>query len=159
MGPDNPWSPNWRPDTTGGRLTAIRAARRGAVLAGIVYLPISASVLAIHPVAVHQVLAVLALLVGLPGVALLGAGLAPAALGARLDALVAGVAFGIGAPVAAVTSIVIGAFLLSAFATGNLDLAGPILRGGVLAAVGVAPVVALGAALWVVAVRRSTRSG
>ena len=36
MGPDNPWSPAWRPDESGDRLRAIRAARRGAILAVLV---------------------------------------------------------------------------------------------------------------------------
>lgn len=157
MGPDNPWSPNWRPDPSGGRLVAIRAARRGAVFAGLVYLPLSAAVLTLQPLPVPTVLAASALLVGLPGVALLGAGLGPATLGARIDAVVAGVAFAIGAPVAAVTSIVIGAVVLRMLATGGPDLAGSILRGGVLAALGVAPLVALGSACWVIAVRRLGR--
>lgn len=155
MGSSNPWSPNWRPDPTGGRLAAIRAARRGALLAGIVYLPVGASELALGPL--PDTLALLALVVGLPGVALLGAGLAPATLGSRIDAVVAGLAFAIGAPVAAVTSIVIGAFVLSAFVQGGADLAGPILRAGVSAALGVAPIVALGASLWVLSVRRLNR--
>ena len=43
-----------------------------------------------------------------PGLALLGAGLAPAAVGSRVDAVAAGIALGIGAPIAAITSIVIG---------------------------------------------------
>lgn len=157
MGPDNPWSPNWRPDPSGGRLVAIRAARRGALLAGMVYLPLSAAVLTLQRLPVPTSLAASALLVGLPGVALLGAGLAPATLGARIDAVVTGVAFAIGAPVAAVTSIVIGAVVFSLFVKGGPDLAGSILRGGVLAALGVAPLVALGAACWVVAVRRFGR--
>ena len=157
MGPDNPWSPNWRPDPSGSRLVAIRAARRGALLAGLVYLPLSAAVLALQRLPVPTSLAASALLVGLPGVALLGAGLAPATLGARIDAFVAGVAFAIDAPVAAVTSIVIGAVVLSLFMEGGPDLAGSILRGGVLAALGVAPLVALSAGFWVVAVRRVGR--
>jgi hypothetical protein len=102
-------------------------------------------------------LALLALAVGLPGVALLGAGLAPATLDSRIDAVVAGIAFAIGSPVAAVTSIVIGAFVLSAFVKGGADLAGPLLRAGVTTALAIAPLVALGAALWVLAVRRLSR--
>lgn len=155
MGPNNPWSPNWRPDPTGGRRAGIRAARRGALLAGIVYLPLGASTLAIDPL--PRELALLALVVGLPGVALLGAGLAPSTLGSRTDAVVTGIAFALGIPVAAVTSIVIGAFIVSAFVHGGADLAGPILRAGVSAALGVAPLVALGAAFWVFAVRRLSR--
>jgi hypothetical protein len=156
MGPNNPWSPAWRPDPTGNRLAAIRAARRGAVLAGIVYLPIGAAALVPGPLVREG--ALMALVVGLPGVALLGAGLAPATLGSRIDAVVVGLAFAIGAPVAAVTSIVIGAFLLDVFTAGGTDLAGPILRAGVSGAVGVAPLVGLGAACWVGAVRWLSRT-
>lgn len=155
MGPDNPWSPNWRPDPSGHRLEAIRAARRGGLLAGIVYLPVGASVLAVSEI--PDAVALLALVVGLPAVGLLGAGLAASALGSRPEAVVTGIAFAIGAPVAAVTSIVIGAFFLSLFARGHPDLAGPILRAGVMAAVGVAPLVAVAAAIWVLGVRRLAR--
>ncbi len=154
MGPDNPWSPNWRPDTSGRRLAAIRTARRGAWLAGLVYLPVGAAVLAVSDLSDR--VALVALLVGLPAVALLGAGLAQSALGGRIDALVTGIAFAIGAPVAAVTSLVIGAFVIGVFVPDS-DVAGPILRGGVLAAVAVAPAVAVAAAAWVLAVRRFAR--
>ena len=147
MGPNNPWSPNWRPDPTGRRLAGIRTARRGALLAGIAYLPLGAAVFATSQL--PREIALLTLAIGLPGVALLGAGLAPAALGSRIDAVVVGVAFAIGCPVAAVTSIVIGAFVL-----GGADLAGSILQAGVRAAESVAPLVAVVAAGWVLAVRR-----
>ena len=157
MGPDNPWSPNWRPDPTGGRLIAIRAARRGALLAGILYLPTGAIALVMSPIAMSDEVRLLVLVIGLPAVALLGAGLAPATLGSRIDAVVAGVALGIGAPVAAVTSIVIGALVLDFFAPPSVDLVGPLLRGGVMAAIGVAPLVALASASWVLAVRRLSR--
>ena len=156
MGPNNPWSPNWRPDPTGRRLAAIRTARRGALLAGIAYVPLGAAAIATSQV--PPVVAMLALAVGLPGVALLGAGLAPAALGSRIDAVAVGVAFAIGCPVAAVTSFVIGAWLLGAAFPRGSDLAGMILRTGVQAAVGIAPLVALVAAGWVLAVRRLERS-
>lgn len=155
MGPDNPWSPTWRPDPSGGRLAAIRAARRGGLLAAIVYLPVGASVLAVSDL--PDAVALVALVVGLPAVALLGAGLTASALGSRPEAVVTAVAFAIGAPVAAVTSLVIGAFVLGLFVHGSPDLAGPILRAGVIAALGVAPLVALAAALWVVVVRRISR--
>ena len=62
--------------------------------------------------------AMLVLAIGLPGVALLGAGLASAALGSRIDAVAVGIAFGVGCPVAAVTSIVIGGFVLGLVAAG-----------------------------------------
>lgn len=154
MGPDNPWSPNWRPDPTGGRLIAIRAARRGALLAGLLYLPTGAIALVMSPIAMTDDVRLLVLVVGLPAVALLGAGLAPSTLASRIDAVVAGIALAIGAPVAAVTSILIGALVLDVFAPPNVDLFGPLLRGGVMAAVGVAPLVALASAAWVLAVRR-----
>ena len=32
-----PWDPNWRPDPTGRRLVAIRAARRGALAAAVIF--------------------------------------------------------------------------------------------------------------------------
>jgi len=38
MGPNNPWSPDWRPDTTGRRLATIRLMRWGALIAAILYL-------------------------------------------------------------------------------------------------------------------------
>ncbi len=150
MGPDNPWSPNWRPDETGRRLTMIRAARRGALLAAIVYLPLGA--LAPMDDKVPRDIAMIVVALGLPGVALLGAGLAPTTIGSRIDAVVAGVAFGLGGPVAAVTSLVIGAFVFGALL--GADLAGPVLRAGESAAVAIAPLVAVGAAVWVVTVRR-----
>ena len=155
MGPDNPWSPNWRPDPSGRRLAAIRVARRGAVLAAVAYLAVGAVVVAVS--SLPDQVALFGLLVGLPGVALLGAGLANAALGSWIDAIVTGVAFAIGAPVAAVTSVVIGALIFGAFIP-NSNLAGPIVRGSVLTAVGVAPIVALAAAAWVLAVRRLART-
>lgn len=155
MGPDNPWSPNWRPDPSGHRLATIRAARRGGLLAGIVYLPVGASVLAVSDL--PDTLALIALLVGLPAVALLGAGLASSALGSAPEAAATGLAFAIGAPVAAVTSLVIGAFVVSLFAPGHPDLAGMLVRTGVTTALGVAPLVAAAAAVWVVAVRLVAR--
>jgi hypothetical protein len=151
MGPDNPWSPNWRPDPSGRRLASIRVARRGALLAAVAYLGVGAVVVAVSEL--PDQIALFCLMVGLPGVGLLGAGLANATLGSWIDAVVTGVAFAIGAPVAAVTSIVIGAFVMGAFVPGS-DLAGPILRAGVLAALSVAPAVATGAAIWVIGVRR-----
>lgn len=154
MGSSNPWSPDWRPDASGTRLATIRAARRGALVAALVYLPVGAVAALFAHLPLPEALAASAVVVGLPGVALLGAGLAPATLGATVDAVVAGIAFAIGAPVAAVTSVLIGGWLLSLIAAGDVDLAGPILRTGVLAALGVAPGVGLAAAIWVTAVRR-----
>jgi hypothetical protein len=162
MGPNNPWSPNWRPDPTGRRLVAIRAARRGALLAGIAYIPLGAAALAV--VQQPRELALVALAVGLPGVALLGAGLAPATLDSRIDAVVAGIAFAIGSPVAAVTSIVIGAFVMfnvvpwsEGADPGGGDVAGTVLRAGVTAALRISPLIALVSAGWVLLVRRLSR--
>jgi hypothetical protein len=155
MGPDDPWSPGWRPDESGERLRTIRAMRRGAVLAGLAYLPLAGVVALVSPL--PQPMAVAALVVGLPGVALLGAGLTPAAAGSRVEAVVAGIAFGVGVPVAAVTSILIGAYVLGVMVDGAGDLTAPILRSGVTAAVAVAPAVALAAAGWIAAVRWLSR--
>ncbi len=94
------------------------------------------------------------LLVGVPAVMLLGAGLASAARGSRIDAAVAAVAFAIGMPVAAVTSLVIAGWILDGFAAGRLDIAGDVLRRGVTEAIQAAPAVGLAAAAWVVAIRR-----
>ena len=100
---------------------------------------------------------ILAGIAGLAGVGLLGAGLAPAAQGSRIDGVVVGVALGIGVPVAAVTSALIGTFLAGSAIHGFDDggrLAGLVLRGGVRGAVALAPLIALASAVWVVAVRR-----
>lgn len=101
-----------------------------------------------------QALVAFALLVGAPAVMLLSAGLTNAAMGSRVDAVVVGVAFAIGMPVASVTSFVIAGWILDGFALGTPDLAGTVLRRGVSEAIDAAPVVGLAAALWVVAIRR-----
>ena len=54
----------------------------------------------------------------LPGLALLGAGLTPAALGSRTSAASAGLAMGVGVPVAAVASAMIAIWIVAAFAIG-----------------------------------------
>jgi hypothetical protein len=156
MGPNNPWSPQWRPDPTGRRLAGIRTARRGALLAGVAYLPLAAAAIATSQL--PREMALLLLAIGLPGVALLGAGLAPAAIGSKVDAVAVGVAFALGCPVAAVTSIVIGAFALGLMMPVEPDMAGQILRAGVRAALGIAPLVAFISASWVVAIRWLDRS-
>jgi hypothetical protein len=163
-----PWDPNWRPDPTGARLIAIRAARRGALaaalffgglvfVAGLVSTPASGG----KPDEVVIGAAVIALF-SLPGVALLGAGLTSAALGTPSSAVSAGVAIGIGAPVAAVTSAMIGAFILVGWASGlgdGADVAGTLLRAGVIAALRIAPLIALASIVWVLFVRRLARRG
>lgn len=100
---------------------------------------------------------VLAGLAGLAGVGLLGAGLAPAALGSRIDGAVVGLALALGVPVAAVTSALIGTWLVGSALDGFDEggrLAGQVLRSGVGGALSLSPLIALGSAIWVVAVRR-----
>jgi hypothetical protein len=161
MGPSNPWSPNWRPDPTRGRLLTIRVASRGAYLAAAIYLPIAAvaAFLAVTPVttlpsSLTTPIAMMAVLSGVAGVALLGAGLAPAALGSKIDAIVVGLAIAVGAPVAATASFVIWGWVIDSWFGEQADLAAPFLRAGVSAAMHVAPLVAIGAASWVILVRR-----
>ena len=156
----DPRSPSWRPDPTRHRLATIRLARRGALLAAVLFAPVGAVGMATLPPIdplVTPTASVLAGLAGLAGVALLGAGLAPAALGSRIDAVAVGIALGIGVPVAAVTSALIGTFIagsaLHGFDEGGL-LAGQVLRGGVGGAVRLSPLIALASAIWVVVVRR-----
>jgi hypothetical protein len=135
-------------------------ARRGAVLAAVLFAPVGAVGMAIVPeieALGTPLAAALGGLAGLTGVALLGAGLAPAAVGSRIDGVAVGVALGIGVPVAAVTSALIGSFMagsaLNGFDEGG-RLAGEVLRGGVGGAVRLSPLIALASAAWVVVVRR-----
>jgi hypothetical protein len=97
----------------------------------------------------------------IPALALLGAGLAPAATGSRVDAAVAGIAFAIGAPVAAALSSMIAVFVYFAMNPDVTSLAGEavgdVIRVGVGAAMRVAPMLAAAAALWVVVVRQLER--
>jgi hypothetical protein len=156
MGPDNPWSPEWRPDPSGDRLRGIKAARRGALLAGLIYLLLAAVVLAVGSVPDDFVPLVAS--IGLPGIVLLGAGLTPAALGSRIESVFAGIAFAIGAPVASVTSMVIGSAILDVLDEVD-DLPAQVLRAGVLTALSLAPLLGAAAAAWVIAVRRFARVG
>ena len=136
-------------------------ARRGALLAAVLFAPIGAVGMAILP-AIDPIgtpmAAALTGLAGLAGVALLGAGLAPAAIGSsRIDGIAVGVALGIGVPVAAVTSAIIGTFMTGSMLDGfdeGARLAGLVLRGGVGGAARLAPLIALASAIWVVVVRR-----
>ena len=156
----DPRSPSWRPDPTGRRLATIRTARRGGLLAAVLFAPVGAVGMAFLP-AIEPLgtptASVLAGLAALAGVGLLGAGLAPAALGSRIDGFAVGVALGVGVPVAAVTSALIGTFMagsaLHGFDEGG-RLAGQVLRGGVSGAVRLSPLIALASAAWVIAVRR-----
>lgn len=152
MEPDNPWSPNWRPDETGERLRFIRAARRGALLAVLAYMPVAWLAAIRAPAAIEY--ALVAAAIGVPGVALLGAGLTPSTLGSRAWAAVSGLAFAVGAPVAAVTSLVIGGYVGDSFIGDSARFGGPFLRAAVTAATGVLPAVAVASVLWVLAVRR-----
>lgn len=169
-----PWDPNWRPDPTGRRLVAIRAARRGALAAAVIFgsLEVVAAVVAIPAdsrMAPNALLVGLTVaLVSLPAIALLGAGLTSAALGTPSSAASAGLAMGVGVPVAAVSSAMIGAFIIAGVigtshgGTGSgqadgADLAGILLRVGVTAAVRIAPLIALASVAWVLVVRRSGR--
>jgi hypothetical protein len=140
---------------------AIRAARRGASLAVAIYLPIAvvAAALASNPLAAlpsaYAVpIASIAIVSGVAGMALLGAGLAPAALGSRIDAVVVAIALAIGAPVAATASFVIWGWIMELDPRIGTDIAAPFLRAGVSAAMQIAPLVALGAAAWVTILRR-----
>lgn len=108
-------------------------------------------------IAAGPLTAVVIALFSIPGLALLGAGLTAAALGSRSSAAAAGLAMGVGVPVAAVTSAMIGAFFVNWIVSGapeGLDVAGQILRGGVIVATDIWPLIALGSIAWVVVVRR-----
>jgi hypothetical protein len=90
---------------------------------------------------------------------LLGAGLAPAAVGSRIDAVVAGVALAIGAPIAAITSTLISVAIVVGLLSQDLglgvgDALGTTIRLGVLGAVRLAPLVATAVVIWVFAVRQ-----
>jgi len=141
----------------------MRAARRGAIASAVIFgsLVIVAAVVAGPFMSTVPRLDVLAggmiALLSLPGLALLGAGLTSAALGSRSSAASAGLAIGVGSPVAAVTSAMIGAFIVVGLVAGagrGGDVAGTLLRAGVTAAVGIAPLIVLGSVAWVALVRR-----
>jgi hypothetical protein len=161
-----PWDPNWRPDPTGRRLQGMRAARRGALLAAVIFgfLVGVASVVGLSTVGSLFGLDVMigAIVAGfsLPGVALLGASLTSAARGTGASAVSAGLAIGVGVPVAAVTSAMIGVFVVAGLFDGlgsGTAVAGVVLRQGVTAAERIWPLIVFGAAAWVVLVRRLTR--
>jgi hypothetical protein len=148
---------------------AIRAARRGALAAGVIFgsLEVVATVVS-TPVTSAQpagslTLGLMYALFSLPALALLGAGLTSAALGTPPAAASAGLAMAVGVPVAAVTSGMIGAFILAGLAgalAGQIDgaeVAGVLLRTGVTAAVRISPLIAIGSVVWVLLVRRLGR--
>jgi hypothetical protein len=160
MGPANPWSPNWRPDPTGQRAELIRSSRRGAFWAGLLLWPLVLLATITTPDVPTQlqprhILAIAALT--WPGLALLGAALAPAAVGSRIDAVVAGVALAIGAPIAAISSMLISVTLVAALfdPVGGVGPAvGTTIRLGVLGGLRFAPLVAAAVILWILLVRR-----
>lgn len=138
----------------------IKMARRGGLLAALLFAPVGAVALAtlpaIDPLGTPMA-STLAGLAGLTGVGLLGAGLAPAALGSRIDGVMVAIAMGLGVPVAAVTSALIGTFLAGSIADGfdhGARLAGEVLRGGVSGALQLSPLIGLACAVWVMMVRR-----
>ena len=164
-----PWDPNWRPDPTGRRLVAIRAARRGALAAAVIFgtLEVVATIVAL-PIDTTRsgptpLVGLMLALFSLPALALLGAGLTSAALGTPPTAASAGLAMGVGVPVAAVSSAMIGAFVLVGLggaASGQMDgadVAGVLLRAGVTAAVHISPLIAIASVVWVLLVRRLAR--
>ena len=162
MGPANPWSPNWRPDPTGHRLASIRTARRGAALAAVLLggVTVIAGIVAPEAAGRPWSVPVAIALMAVPALALLGAALAPTAVGSRVDAVVVGFALAIGAPVAAALSTGIAVFVVVAVSefTEFTGLAlGEIIRMGVASATRVAPLVAIAAVIWVIALRRLER--
>jgi hypothetical protein len=160
MGPANPWSPNWRPDPTGRRLIAIRSSRRGALWAGLLLWPLVLLAALTTPGATDQAdlrQIIMAAAFSWPGLALLGAGLAPAALGSPIDAVVAGIALGIGAPIAAIASTLIGIAIIYLFYSTGANAGealGATIRLGVLGAMRVAPLVVVAVSIWLFVVRQ-----
>jgi hypothetical protein len=150
MGPANPWSPNWRPDPTGQRAVLIRSSRRGAFWAGLLLFPLVLLAAITTPgvpteLEPRHILAVAALT--WPGLALLGAGLAPAATGSRVDAAIAGVA-----------SMLISVAIIAALydSNGVGAAVGTTIRLGVTGGLRFAPLVALAVIVWLLLVRRIT---
>jgi hypothetical protein len=159
----SPTDPRWEPDPSGQRLAMIRASRRGALFSALILGPVVWIAVALTPPEGFGAPAgagIWTLVMSVPGLALLGAGLTPAARGSRGSAASAGLAMGVGVPVAAVASAMIAIYLLAAFAK-DLAVAGQaaglVLRDGVTAAVAIAPLIAIASVLWVVAVRRYPR--
>ncbi|MBA3234813.1 MAG: hypothetical protein H0T59_02320 [Chloroflexi bacterium] len=158
-----PWDPNWRPDPTGQRLIAIRASRRGAITSAVLFggLEFVSVMAAPPPIAAvprdELLVALVITLFSIPALALLGAALTSAALGSRASAASAGLAIGVGVPVAAVASVMIGGFIVGGIAGGferGADVAGDVLTTGVTAAVRISPLIAIAATGWAIVVRR-----
>jgi hypothetical protein len=149
----------------------MRVARRGGLLAAVIFTPLVGLTVALTPGELSplpafgtdgwMVDAVLIALFCAPGIALLGAGLAGSTLDSRSGAAITGVAMVVGVPVAAVVSAIIGAFIVVAakFGVGDAtDFIGALLRAGVTAALRITPLVVLGAICWVALVRRYGRA-
>jgi hypothetical protein len=159
----SPTDPRWEPDPTGQRLAMIKASRRGALFATILFAPVVLVAVAVVPpegFGTPQGTGVGAVLLSLPALALLGAALTPAVLGSRWSAASAGLAMGVGVPVAAVASAMIGVYLVVAFLKGPEaagEMAGLVLRDGVTTAARVAPLIAAASIVWVASVRRWAR--
>lgn len=156
----SPSDPQWVPDPTGQRLAMIKASRRGAIIAALLYAPVvwvAALVTPPEGLGAPDGAGILVVVMSIPALALLGAGLTPAALGPRASAASAGLALAVGVPLAAVVSAMIGVYLVVAFikGTGPAGMAaGLVLRDGVTAAVLVSPLIAFAAFVWVAIVRR-----
>lgn len=155
-----PTDPRWEPDLTGQRLRMIKVARRAAFLAAVLFAPIVYVGILIGPpetLGAPNGAGLFAIAMSLPGIALLGAGLAPAALGSRTSAASAGLALGIGVPIAAVFSAMLSVWIVLGMLIGHDKagtIAGLILRDGVTTAVKLSPLVALACLAWVGLVRR-----
>jgi hypothetical protein len=161
MGPANPWSPNWRPDPTGRRLTAIRSSRRGAFWAGLLLWPLVLVGVVTTPIPDEYVIdgrtLIFVAALSWPGLALLGAALAPSAIGSRTDAIATAIAMGIGAPIAAVTSTLIAVAIIALVSSTGAQTGaalGLTIRLGVLGAMRWAPLVAIAVTAWLYVVRR-----
>jgi hypothetical protein len=144
----------------------MRAARRGAFVSAVIFgvlvvVAVVVGMSTLGPLPGLDVIAgVFVASFSLPGLALLGAGLTSAVRGTRGSAVSAGVAIGVGVPVAAVTSAIIGVFVVGSLAGGfqtGTAAAGVVLRQGVTAAERIWPLVVVGATAWVLLVRRATR--
>jgi hypothetical protein len=155
-----PTDPRWQPDPSGQRLRTIRVVRRAAVLAAVLFAPIVGLGLVIGPpetLGAPNGAALFGLVMSLPGIALLGAALAPATLGSRASAASAGVALGVGIPIAAVISAMLSVWVVLGMLIGHDKagvIAGMILRDGVTTAVKLSPLVVLACLVWVRLVRR-----
>ena len=149
----------------------MRVARRGGLLAALIFTPLVALTVELTPGGTTNLpgldeagwisVAIVMALFCAPGMALLGAALAGSTQGDRVDAIVTGVALAIGVPVAAVLSGIIGMFIVVAIKSGvedATDFIGTLVRAAVTAAFRISPLVALGAAGWVVLVRRFGRT-